>query len=390
MIRLMLRAALGASLLSGAAGLVYGGDAAVGTLKIFVPVGLISALISHQLVVRRARLGGLRRQFGVVAVVAIGQMAVSALLFADLMFVSHHDAFFAVLVAAYGGLLALCIGQQMAGRSLRDLEAIRAALKAVGEGERNVRIAVRGGGELAAVAADLEHMVGQLQAEESARRRLIAAVSHDLRTPLTSLQLMASAIEDDLVDPVTRSEYLHRMSTNVSALSVLINDLFELSRLEAGDVHWSMSRVDLQELIKDTVEAMRPHADAGLVRVRAEPADASTPARANPEQIQRVLFNLIQNAIRHTPPDGSVVVHTEPGQDVLEVEVADTGEGISREDREHVFEPFSQGAARAARTDGSAGLGLAIARAIVEAHGGKIWLAEASSGTRVRFSLPVA
>jgi signal transduction histidine kinase len=103
-----------------------------------------------------------------------------------------------------------------------------------------------------------------------------------------------------------------------------------------------------------------------------------------------VLFNLIQNAIRHTPPDGSVVVRAQPAEAGVEIEVADTGEGIPGSDRERVFEPFVQGPGREARSDGSAGLGLAIARAIVEAHGGEIWLEDAFVGTRVRFSLPVA
>ena len=103
-----------------------------------------------------------------------------------------------------------------------------------------------------------------------------------------------------------------------------------------------------------------------------------------------MLFNLIQNAIRHTPPDGSVVVRAEPGDGVVEIEVADDGEGIAASDRDRVFDAFVQGASRASRSDGSAGLGLAIARAIVEANGGRIWLEDARVGTRVRFSLPQA
>jgi signal transduction histidine kinase len=103
-----------------------------------------------------------------------------------------------------------------------------------------------------------------------------------------------------------------------------------------------------------------------------------------------VLFNLIQNAIRHTPPDGSVVVRAEPGGEGVEVEVADTGDGIAPTERDRVFEPFFRGGAETARTRNGAGLGLAISRAIIEAHGGRIWLAESAHGTRVRFSLPKA
>ena len=123
--------------------------------------------------------------------------------------------------------------------------------------------------------------------------------------------------------------------------------------------------------------------------MRAELDDQLTPARGNPEQLQRVLFNLIQNAIRHTPADGSVVIRAQraPGP-AVEIEVADSGDGIDPALRERIFEPFTQGPSRVAGNTGSAGLGLAIARAIIHAHGGRIWLAEAGPGTRIRFSVP--
>ena len=128
---------------------------------------------------------------------------------------------------------------------------------------------------------------------------------------------------------------------------------------------------------------MRHEADAKAVAVSVQLPGGPAPARANPEQIQRVLFNLLQNAIRHTPPDGSVTVRAEPSNGVVEIEVADTGDGIAAGERDAVFEPFVQGRRDAARTDGSAGLGLAISRAIVEAHGGRIWLADAGADGRV-------
>ena len=241
-------------------------------------------------------------------------------------------------------------------------------------------------------------MVDRLATEERARsaveaahRDLIAAVSHDLRTPITSLRLLADALRDEVVDPRSRLEYVSRIATHVTALSALIDDLFELSRLQAGDVRWAIEQVPLDELVLETVDAMRPEADAHSVAVRAElPDEPVSRSRGNPEQIQRVLFNLIQNAIRHTPADGSVTVRAQPTDDELEIEVADTGSGIPVAERERVFEAFFQGSTRAARTDGSAGLGLAISRAIVEAHGGRIWVADGTDGTRVRFSLPRA
>jgi signal transduction histidine kinase len=180
------------------------------------------------------------------------------------------------------------------------------------------------------------------------------------------------------------------MGTHIDALSVLIDDLFELSRLEAGDISWTLEQVPLHELVSETVEAMRVQAEAKGVAVTADVPETLKPAQANPEKLQRVLFNLIQNAIRHTPADGSVVVRAESVSSGIEFEVADTGDGIKAEERERVFTAFYRGGTDAARTSPGAGLGLAVSRAIVEAHGGRIWLADASVGTRVRFSLPAA
>jgi signal transduction histidine kinase len=149
--------------------------------------------------------------------------------------------------------------------------------------------------------------------------------------------------------------------------------------------------VPLGELVSETVEAMRVEADAKGVAVVADVPSYLAPARANPEKLQRVLFNLIENAIQHTPADGSVVIRAETiGEDRIEVEIADDGEGIALEEREHVFDAFFRGGAGASRSGSGAGLGLAVSRAIVEAHGGRIWLADAPAGTRVRFSLPQA
>jgi len=223
---------------------------------------------------------------------------------------------------------------------------------------------------------------------ESARRQMVAAVSHDLRTPLASLRLLVEAIDDGVATGETRDRYLAEMRTHVEALTALIDDLFELSRIEAGDISWTMRQVELRELIGDTVAAMRAPAEARGVVLAAELPGHDVLARANAEQVQRVLFNLIQNAIRHTPADGSVTVRAWPAAGGVEIEVADEGEGIAKADGERVFEAFYRG--DEARSEDGAGLGLAISRAIVEAHGGRIWLEGASPGTSVRFTLQSA
>ncbi len=366
------------------------------TLLILLVVGGAALAGAEAAARRRGRLGPLGRQFGVAVLIAVGQVLVAVLAAVTLMFVSGHDALVVLLIVAFAGLAAAVAAQRLAGAVLRDVETVRDGLAAVGEGRRDVTIRTTGHDELAELAAAAEAMVSRLVAEEAARDRaegarrdLIAAVSHDLRTPITSLQLLAEAVADDILDDETRATYIARMGTHIRALSVLIDDLFELSRLEAGDIRWSVEQVHLGELVGETVAAMRPQADAKLVAVLADVAEPLAPARANPEKVQRVLFNLIQNAIRHTPADGSVTVRAVPGDGGgLEIEVADTGEGIAEAERPRIFDAFFRGGDEAARTHRGSGLGLAIARAIVEAHGGRIWLEGAAAGTRVRFTLP--
>lgn len=386
-------AALAVSLLAAAfAWPVYGRHAFLVVLEILAPLGVVTALVADVIAGRPAWLGGLRGQLAALAALVALQLAAAVALFAELMFVSNHDAFFMVVVAAYAGLVGLGAARLVVKHALADLGAVRRALAEVGEGRRDVRIAVYGGEELATLAADVESMVGRIAAEERARRQLIAAISHDLRTPVTTLQLITEGLEDDIFEPALVGEQLRLISTHVRALGALIEDLLELSRLESGAVSWSMKQhLQLDDLVLETVEAMRVHASANRIDVRAELGERLTAAAGNPEQLQRVLFNLLQNAIRHTPPDGSVVVRAERGAgSAIEVEVADSGTGVDPDIREHIFEPFVQGPARVSGQNGSTGLGLAIARAIVEAHGGRIWLAasDAGAGTHVRFSLP--
>jgi signal transduction histidine kinase len=248
-----------------------------------------------------------------------------------------------------------------------------------------VVLAAAGAALAAALAVRLAMEERMRRDVESARRQLIAAASHDLRTPLASLRLLVESIDDGVATGETRERYLKEIRTHVAVLSDLIDDLFELSRIEAGDISWAMRQVELGELIGDTVAAMRAPAEQKGVTLSAEVPAGGVFAEADAEKVQRVLFNLIQNAIRHTPADGSVTVRAQAQGGRVEVEVADDGEGIPAADGERVFEAFYRG--DASRGDDGAGLGLAISRAIVEAHGGRIWLEDGHPGTRVRFTL---
>jgi signal transduction histidine kinase len=393
MMRSLATVAAAAALAAVIVGPVYGTEAGFVTAGLIAAVSVLGLAVAH-------RLAGdwparpLRARFDVVIATAIGIILATVFVAAELMFLSNHDALVIGAIALAAALVALRAARVTSAGVVRDVGALRDALAAVGAGERDRRVQAAAAAELAELADAASRMIEQLAGEEtrrdaaeSARRKLVASISHDLRTPLASLGLMLAAIEDELVDDATRRRYLATMHTHVKALGSLVDDLFELSRLEAGDLDWSIRQVELPQLVDEAVAAMRAEAEAKGVAVAAELASLPRPVRADPERLQRVLFNLIRNAIRHTPADGSVTVRAEPAGDWIEVEVADTGSGIPRGDRERVFDPFVRG------TDGpdepnGAGLGLLISRAIVEAHGGRIWLADSDVGTRVRFVIP--
>ncbi len=345
----------------------------------------------------RATAGSLPRQFVLLIAIAVAPVLATLIVFGLLMVISGDAALLVLGIVAASAALAALGARLISRQILDDVESIRSGLDAVRGGERPAAIATATDDELRRLAGSANAMIAQLSREETAReqsedarRHLVAAVSHDLRTPITSLRLLASAISDDIVAGEQRRLYVERMRTHIDALSALIDDLFELSRLEAGDISWSLQHVPLDELVDETVQAMRVEAEAKRINVSASLPPELAPARANPEKLQRVLFNLIQNAIRHTPADGSVVVRAEPTATGIEVEVADSGNGIAPHEREHVFTAFYRGGSNGARNGDGAGLGLAASRAIIEAHGGRIWLADSSAGTRVRFSLPTA
>jgi signal transduction histidine kinase len=357
------------------------------TAAILVPLGAAMAAAAHVLA---RRPGSLRRQALALAALSAGGLAIGVALFVSQMFLTSHDSLLTVLLAAYMALAVGGAAWTLGRRVLAELHAVRSTLTAVAEGRRDVRTGIAGSGEIPALAADVDAMVARLDGEERARRTLLAGLSHDLRTPLTTLQLLARAIDDDLVDAATRREYAARIATHVRTLEGLIANLFEASRLERGEVSWKLERVnDLNLLLDEAVDAMRPAAVAADVEVQTE-LHATAPVSVDPEALMRVIFNLLQNALRHTPAGGVVTVRALDGPSGIEIEVVDSGEGIAPDDRPHVFEPFYRGGTDAARPATGSGLGLAISRAIVEAHGGRIWLGDSPQGTAVRLRLPGA
>jgi signal transduction histidine kinase len=222
------------------------------------------------------------------------------------------------------------------------------------------------------------------------RRDLITWVGHDLRTPLTSIRALVEALADGVVeDPDTVQRYLRTAQRDIRSLSLLIDDLFQMAQLDAGGLPLDRHPNAISDLISDTIERFSALAAHQKVVLEGSAEPGVDPVLVDTQQIERVLTNLVSNALRHTPAGGSVKVRASTTAEGVLVEVCDTGEGIRAEDLPHVFEQFYRGEKSRSRTTGGAGLGLAIAKGIVEVHGGRIGdESQVDKGTRFFFTLP--
>jgi signal transduction histidine kinase len=285
--------------------------------------------------------------------------------------------------AALAAVLAALVVAELVARRIRALERAAGVFAA---GELSARAPASGPRELARLGESFNEMAAGIERLFDARRQLVAWASHDLRTPLAAIQAMLEAIEDGLVAP---EDYLDDLRSQAQTLARLVDDLFELAVIDAGALTLELRETPLGALLESCVSGLQAEAHARDVRLEAR-LDGSLPhVRCAPEQVERVLLNLLANALRHTPSDGSVVVAARPDGRELEISVEDTGEGIAPGDEERMFDRFWR--ADRARTRGGAGLGLAIARGLVEAQGGRIWAERrAEGGARIAFTLPLA
>ena len=229
----------------------------------------------------------------------------------------------------------------------------------------------------------------ELRRAERARADLVANVSHELRTPLSAVRALAETLEDGVDDPQQRSRFLGLMLTEIDRMTAMVERLLHLSRLEAGTVGFAIESLDAEDLAMAAVERIAPIAQRSGVTIATDLAD--TPGvRGDRERVLEVLANLLENASRFSPKDGTVVLRTLSDVDAVRFEVQDEGPGVLPTDRDRVFERFFTG--DQARTQGGAGsgLGLAIARHTVRQLGGRIWVADATPGATFCFTLPVA
>jgi signal transduction histidine kinase len=282
-------------------------------------------------------------------------------------------------------------------RVTRGLRELAVSARQVADGDYSVRVNVPGRDEVSTLAGSFNVMAEQLLAAEQQReeleklrRDLIAWTSHDLRTPLTSIRAMIEALHDGIVtDPLTVTRYYATIRNDIIGLNTLIDDLFELAQLDTGGLRMDPAVHHLGDVISDALERFQALAAERGIALTGRVGPTVDPVTMDAARIERVVNNLLSNALSYTPAGGAVTIDAHRDGSQVVVTVQDSGPGFAAADLPRVFEKFYRGEQARSRSNGNAGLGLAIARGIVEAHGGRIWAANAvPGGAIVSFQLP--
>ncbi|MCY7303322.1 MAG: HAMP domain-containing histidine kinase [Thermoleophilia bacterium] len=350
---------------------------AVVVALITLGVGLILSLGLRALPTVRLQLMGL-------AALAVCLPLTVVLLSGWVMFHMGDDVKILAMLAA-SATVAMIGGLVLARSIASSIDSVRDAAVALSNGDLTVRAPETGPNEVADMAESFNEMAANIEELFDARRELVAWASHDLRTPLANMQAMLEALEDGLAEP---ADYLPALGDQVRALTLLVDDLFELARIDAGALTLELHAAPLVDVVSACIRGVSAEAVQRQVSLNSE-VDSEAIARFVPEKVERVLLNLLTNALRHTPSDGAVAVRVEPDHDTVRVTVEDTGEGLDDEAERRMFDRFWR--SDPARSQRGAGLGLAIARGLVEAQGGRIWAENRpGGGARVCFTLPAA
>ena len=316
---------------------------------------------------------------------------------ARLMFTDQHDLLLGTVLLVFAGAIAMALGYLLSSSFLDRISSLDQAAKKIANGNLSIRVPVEGRDELADLAESFNQMASQLQeaAEkraqlESLRKELIAWIGHDLQTPLASVSAIIEALADGMVeDPATEMRYLRTAKNNIAALSHLIDDLFQMAQIDAGILRLNYESVTMSDLISDTLVSFSQRAEQEGVTIRGSIDPNLEMVDMDIQCINRVLNNLIDNAIRYTPEGGLVEIYAKRAGSYAAVEVIDNGKGISAEELPNIFNLYKRGEMRSQNTNGGTGLGLAISKGIVEAHGGSIDVQSKPGRTRFSFRIPI-
>jgi len=365
-------------------------DRPLGTVAgvVVLTAAAVGAGLALRAVTRRTR--RLRTLLLIVTFGSLAIGAVAALILARAMVLDAAELRTVVGVLAVTAVFATMLVLTASTALARDATSLEMTVRRIEAGDRTVRSGLRRADELGHVGRALDELTERLDvleqersAYEDERRAMFSSIGHDLRTPLTALRAAVEALIDGVAPDPDR--YLRSMLRDVEALSALIDDLFLLSRIEAGSLDLERQPIDLAELVDEAVEALTPAAAARHVSIELA-STGPAPVTGNPTALGRVVRNLLDNAIEHAPT-GSAIHITLDGGERPRVRVVDDGPGFPADFTDRAFERFTRADESRNRSSGGAGLGLAIARGLVEAHGGHIWI-DRPPGGRVTFDLP--
>jgi signal transduction histidine kinase len=288
----------------------------------------------------------------------------------------------AVLAAV---VTALILSWIVSTRVVRPVRTLADATHQVAQQPDAARVESRGSDELAQLADAFNEMASSLDRAQEARRQLLADVAHELRNPLATIDSYIEALADGVLP--ADDENWNAIRAETRRLNRLVDDLQMVSRAEAHELELHKSSADPAEIVGDAVKAARPAYAAKDVTLEMTVAPQLTPVVVDRERLAEVLANLLANALRHTPSGGRVCAAARSWDGMLEISVADTGEGIAPEHLERLFERFYRADPARSRASGGTGIGLAIVRAIVEAHGGSVVASSAGSGRGATFTI---
>ncbi len=289
-----------------------------------------------------------------------------------------------ISVVVIGSVLGIAAGVWMSRRLTAPLEELAKGTETIGAGDLSYRVKPQGSAEIVALAQSFNGMAGKLEEGERLRQNLLADVAHELRTPLTVLQGNLRAILDD-VYALDKAEVAH-LYDQTRHLHRLVSDLHELAQAEARQLPLNLQIIDLVWLVDDAVAIFAPIAEAEAVQLQVNLPKAPVMVQVDQARITQVLQNLLVNALRHTPAGGCITVRLLVDEQV-ELVIQDTGDGIDAEHLPHLFDRFFRTDSARDRDHGGAGLGLAIVRALVEAHGGRVAVTSAGRGQGSTFTI---
>ncbi len=386
----------------GAIAVLAAGAAWLGTELVMAPQGsernrliaMFVAIAAGVFVLGLGLSAGTRRSltarllvFGVAGPLVVG---VTTLFGAWSMFISSHDMQFVMVLTAMATVLAVGLSHLLGAPIVRDLERLRFAADQVSRGDLSARSELRRGDELGSLGAAFDSMAQHIEDQDAARTQaeadrqfLMSSLSHDARTPLTAMRAAVEALQDGLApDPV---RYLASIEHDLSAIEAIVENIFVLGRLDSNQLTPDLEQLDLAMLARNSIVAIEPLAEKHDVVLELI-ADGSVPINADRVETQRVIANLLSNAIRHSPASGVVQIETtlDPQPSLV---VRDDGPGFPEAFIERAFDQFTRANADRNRRDGGAGLGLAVVKGLVEAQGGSVFIKPGSGGT-VGFRLP--